>query len=236
MASRRTLSARRFHRDEHEPSGRARCCLLQQARNMRAVDQGRQRRDQMDALVVPDVRRQRGATSAPCARLQSRQFPAHAGDAGADQRLVADEPEGQADQDRREGREPRPLRRLPDGRGRHPTANVRGYLAIDRRTTAAATTSASVRRSMVMHSAATDRRSASKCQGKWPDQALNASWTAWSIGSWQDLQFCACPQSRKSLTFTSVRDSSGESRSKGFPDAKEISLLIHFDRVTSEWI
>src|SRR6201993_4327907 len=181
------------------------------------MDQGRQRRDQVDAAVVPDVRRQCGATSASCARLQSRQFPTHAGDAGADQGLVADEPEGQADQDRREGREPRPLRRLPDGRGRHPTANVRGYLAIDRRTTAAATTSASVRRSMVMHSAATDRRSASKCQGKWPDQALNASWTAWSIGSWQDLQFCACPQSRKSLTFTSVRDSTGESRLNAIP-------------------
>src|SRR5262249_31312905 len=33
-------------------------------------------------------------------------------------------------------------------------------------------TSASVRRSMVVHSRATDRRSASKCQGKWPDQTL----------------------------------------------------------------
>jgi hypothetical protein len=29
-----------------------------------------------------------------------------------------------ADQDRREGREPRPLCRLPDGRGRHPAAKV----------------------------------------------------------------------------------------------------------------
>src|SRR5215471_21306488 len=38
--------------------------------------------------------------------------------------------------------------------------------------TAAAPTSASVRRSDVMHSRATDRRSASKCQGKWPDQTL----------------------------------------------------------------
>jgi len=38
------------------------------------------------------------------ARLQPRQFPAHAGDAGADQGLVAYEPEGEADQDRREGR------------------------------------------------------------------------------------------------------------------------------------
>jgi hypothetical protein len=39
--------------------------------------------------------------------LQPRQFPAHAGDAGADQGLVADESEGKADQDRREGRQPR---------------------------------------------------------------------------------------------------------------------------------
>src|SRR5262249_20576281 len=41
---------------------------------------------------------QRGAAPASCARLQPRQFPAHAGDAGADQGLVADDPEGQADQ------------------------------------------------------------------------------------------------------------------------------------------
>ena len=39
--------------------------------------------------------------------------------AGADQGLVADDLEGQADQDRREGGEPRPLCYLPAGRGRH---------------------------------------------------------------------------------------------------------------------
>src|SRR5262245_28747746 len=55
---------------------------------------------------------------------------------------------GQADQDRREGREPRPLCRLPDGRGRHRTANVPRDFAAHRGATAAATTSASVRRSM----------------------------------------------------------------------------------------
>ena len=153
--------------------GRAGRRLLQQARHVRAMDQGRQGRDQVDAAVMPDVRRQRGAAPASCARLQSRQFPAHAGDARADQGLVADEPEGEADQDRREGRQPRPLRRLPDGRGRHPTANVPGDFAADCGTTAAATTSAGVRRSMVMRSKATDGRSASKCQRKWPDQPLD---------------------------------------------------------------
>src|SRR5262249_1548927 len=63
-------------------------------------------------------------------------FPAHAGDAGADQGLVADDLEGQADQDRREGSEPRPLCRLPDGRGRHRTANVPRDFAAHRGATA----------------------------------------------------------------------------------------------------
>src|SRR5262249_5300840 len=148
VASRRTLSPRRLHRDEHEPPGRARRCFLQQARDVRAMDQGGQGRDQMDAAVVPDVRGQRRAAPTSCARLQSRQFPAHAGDAGADQGLVTDKLEGQADQDRRESREPRPLCRLPDGRGRHRTANVPRDFAADRGATAAATTRASVRRSM----------------------------------------------------------------------------------------
>jgi hypothetical protein len=80
--------------------------------------------------------------------LQSRQFLADAGDARADQGLVTDKLEGQADQDRRESREPRPLCYLPDGRGRHRTANVPRDFAAYRGATAAATTSASVRRSM----------------------------------------------------------------------------------------
>src|SRR5262245_65917677 len=57
---------------------------------------------------------------------------------------VADESEGKADQDRREGGEPLPLCYLPDGRGRHRTANVPGDFAAHRGATAAATTSASV--------------------------------------------------------------------------------------------
>ena len=46
------------------------------------------------------ARRQCRATSASRARLQSRQLPAHAGSAGTDQGLVADEREGEVDQDR----------------------------------------------------------------------------------------------------------------------------------------
>ena len=47
-----------------------------------------------------------------------------------------------------------------DGRGRHLTANVPGDFAVDCGTMAAATTSASVRRSIVMRSRATDESSA----------------------------------------------------------------------------
>ena len=94
---------------------------------------------------MPDVRGQRRAAPASCARLQSWEFLAHTGDAGADQGLVADEPKGKADQDWREGREPRPLHRLPDGRGRHPKANVPGHSTPHRRTTAAASACANMR-------------------------------------------------------------------------------------------
>src|SRR6516225_7592152 len=94
------------------------------------------------------------------------QFPAHAGDAGADQGLVADESEGKADQDRREGGEPRPLCYLPDGRGRHRTANVPRDFAAHRGATAAATTSASVRRSMSCIQEQPTEGVRPKCQGK----------------------------------------------------------------------
>jgi len=43
-----------------------------------------QGRDQVDAAIVQDVRGQRRAALASCARLQSRQFRAHANDARAD--------------------------------------------------------------------------------------------------------------------------------------------------------
>src|SRR5258708_38095162 len=61
------------------------------------MDQGRQGRDQVDTAVVQDVRGQRRAAPASCARLQSWQLSPHACDTGADQGLVADELEGEAD-------------------------------------------------------------------------------------------------------------------------------------------
>ena len=126
VASGRALSARRLHRHQPVAPGRAGRRLLQQARHMRAMDQRGQRSDQVDAAVVPLVRRQRRAAPASCARLHSRKFPTEPGDARTDQGLVADELEGEADQDRREGSEPRTLCRLSDGRSRHPATNVPG--------------------------------------------------------------------------------------------------------------
>src|SRR5215469_3713029 len=80
VASGGALSARRLHRDQHEPTGREYRGLLQQARHVRAMDQGRQRGDQVDAIVVQDVRCQGGLAPASCARLQSGQLIAYPGD------------------------------------------------------------------------------------------------------------------------------------------------------------
>jgi len=66
-----------------------------------------------------------------------------AGDAEDGAAMVADQPARKADQDRREGREPRSLRDLPDGRGRGVGANVRRHPVADRPT--AGTTHTSMR-------------------------------------------------------------------------------------------
>ena len=106
------------------------------------MDQGGKRRNQVDTAVMSVIRRQRGSSTASCAGLQSRQFSAHAGDAGADQGVVADEPEGKADQDRREDRQPWPLCRVSDGRSRHSQKSLCRHSADDRGTAAATTFSA----------------------------------------------------------------------------------------------
>src|SRR6202045_4434105 len=112
------------------------------------MDQRGQGRDQMDAAVMSNFRGQRRSTSTSRAGLQSRQFPAHVGDAGADQGLVADQPEGEADQDRRQGRQLWSLRCIPDGRGLHSEKPLRRHPAIDRGTATAARHFDRVRRSM----------------------------------------------------------------------------------------
>ena len=72
MAPWRTLTPRRLYRRQPVAIGGARRRLLQQARDMRAMDQRGQERDQVDVAVMPLVHRQCGAPSVACAGLQSR--------------------------------------------------------------------------------------------------------------------------------------------------------------------
>jgi hypothetical protein len=59
----------------YSTAGRPRRRLLQPARHRRAIHQGRQERDQMDAAVMPHLRRQRRASPTPCAGLQRMARP-----------------------------------------------------------------------------------------------------------------------------------------------------------------
>src|ERR1700716_4164305 len=95
----------------------------------------------MDAPVVPLLPRQRGAPSAPRSCLQPWQFHADAGDAADRGAVVADQPARQADQDRREGRQPRALCYVPNGRGRGAETDVPGNPLAHRAAAVTASTS-----------------------------------------------------------------------------------------------
>ncbi len=115
----------------------------------RTKDQRGKGRDPMDAAFMPFVRRQCRPPSVSCAGVRSRRLPAHAGDARTDRGRLAHEPEGEADRDRREGREPRPLCHVRDGGGRHSKKPLRRNLATHRATAAGAHYIDSVKRSVV---------------------------------------------------------------------------------------
>jgi len=70
--------------------------------------------------------------SSSIAGLQPRQLHADAGDAQDGGAVVADQPAREVDQDRREGRQPRALCDLPDGRGRGVATDVRRHPVADR--------------------------------------------------------------------------------------------------------
>ena len=73
--------------------------------------------------------------AANAARLQLHALTynlGHAGDAADGATVVADQPAREADQDRRQGRQPRALRHVPDGRGRSLAADVRRHPVADR--------------------------------------------------------------------------------------------------------
>src|SRR5262249_9770164 len=87
-----------------------------------------------------------------------------------------------------------------------------GDSAAHRGPAAAATTSASMRRSTVMRSRATDGMSASECQGKRPDQAVKHRSDGRECREPSTLSHLASSQFRKRLPSMSVQGSSGESR------------------------
>ena len=64
--------------------------------------------------------------------------------------LASRDPEREAHQNRREGRQPWPLRRIPDGRGCHSEKSLRQHSAADCGVTTAARYIDSVTRSVVM--------------------------------------------------------------------------------------
>src|SRR5262249_15735884 len=63
-----------------------------------------------------------------------------------------------------------------------------------------------------MHSRATDRRSASKCQGKWPDQAVDEGLGLPEVLVAVSTSRLSCKRAGKTRTLMPVWDSSGESR------------------------
>src|SRR5262249_2239797 len=143
---------------------------------------------------------------------------------------VADESEGKADQDRREGGEPRPLCYLPDGRGRHRTANVPGDFAAHRGATAAATTR--VRRSVSCIQEQPTEGVRPKCQGKWSDQTLDQAFGLPEVLVAVSTSRLSCKRAGKTRTLMPVWDSSGESRLNGFEAAESRGRLLAGQRVT----
>jgi hypothetical protein len=109
------------------------------------------------------------------------------GDARADQSRVADNPEREAHQDRREGRQPWALCRVSDGRGCHSENSLRRHLAAHCGIAAAARQFDRVRRSIVMRwlkltgEACLDKRKFDMSRlwtGRWPGRTSinNAYW------------------------------------------------------------
>ena len=98
-----------------------------------------QERAPLDAALLPRVPAQRGAAPAARAGLQPRQLPTHLGAARGGRALVAHDAAREAGQDRRPDRAPRPLLRLPTGRGGGAAGAVRRDPAPDRSTQTKAT-------------------------------------------------------------------------------------------------
>jgi hypothetical protein len=77
------------------------------------------------AALVPLVQRERRSPPASRAGVQPRELPPHAGDSGDNCRVVVDNASREADQDRCQGRQPRPVRCVSDGGGHDAAQTIR---------------------------------------------------------------------------------------------------------------
>ena len=137
VASRRTLPSRWLHRDKHGADRRdvvtfynKRGTCEQYIKEGKGAINGRGR----PAVHSPptwfdsSLMRSPSTSATSCARWRRRSRP----------RTGHDDAQGEADQDRREGRGLCPLRRVPDGGGRHSEKPIRRLSAHDRGTATAA--------------------------------------------------------------------------------------------------
>ncbi len=115
MAQRRAVPSGRLHRDESHPTGKTGRPVLQSEGNRRAMDQGGQECGEVDAAVVPRIRRQQGPTASLRPGLQPWELPSTAGPAARDQALDPDNDSGEIDQDWGKDRSPCPPGGLPAG-------------------------------------------------------------------------------------------------------------------------
>ena len=106
VASRRTLSESRFHRDQQERTSPRGGSLLQRSRQGRAVDQGRQVCLELDAAILSTLCPESGEVGSVCFGLQPGQFSATSGPSQKNQTLVPSHPIEQVDQDRSKGGSP----------------------------------------------------------------------------------------------------------------------------------
>jgi hypothetical protein len=126
MASGRVVPVRRVYR--HQPGTlcrghRARASSTSRKASTRSSGPGCHARPSPPTPCVSSSTRSPITSATSCA-------PWRCEDGAA---VVADQPAREADQDQRQGRQPQPLRDLPDGRGRVVAADVRRHPVADRR-------------------------------------------------------------------------------------------------------
>ncbi len=91
------------------------------------MDQGRQERGEVDAALLPRLRGQPSPAATVRLGVQPGQLLSQARPPPKCQALVNDDLEGEADQDWRKGRDPRPVCHVSDGRGGYFTTVVQEH-------------------------------------------------------------------------------------------------------------